>query len=124
MGRYYRGDIEGKFMFAVQSSDDASFFGGLMSEPNVVNYYFSNDALPDVQEGILTCETTLGDDFQKIEDFFKDKNGYNNEMFEKKLGWDSKKTKERLEWYARLKLGRQILECLEKKGECSFEAEL
>ncbi len=27
MGRYYNGDIEGKFMFAVQSSDDADFFG-------------------------------------------------------------------------------------------------
>jgi len=27
MGRYYNGDIEGKFWFAVQSSDDADFFG-------------------------------------------------------------------------------------------------
>ena len=28
MGRYYSGDIEGKFWFAVQDSDDAEFFGG------------------------------------------------------------------------------------------------
>ena len=27
MGRYYNGDIEGKFWFGVQSSDDADFFG-------------------------------------------------------------------------------------------------
>ena len=27
MGRYYNGDIEGKFLFAVQSSNDADFFG-------------------------------------------------------------------------------------------------
>jgi hypothetical protein len=27
MGRYYHGDIEGKFWFAVQSSNDADFFG-------------------------------------------------------------------------------------------------
>jgi hypothetical protein len=27
MGRYYNGDIEGKFWVAVQSSDDADFFG-------------------------------------------------------------------------------------------------
>ena len=27
MGRYYDGDIEGKFWFAVQSSDDGEFFG-------------------------------------------------------------------------------------------------
>ncbi len=28
-----------------------------------------------------------------------------------------------LEWYARLGLGQQILECVEKNGECNFEAE-
>jgi len=27
MGRYYHGDIEGKFMFGIQSSNDADFFG-------------------------------------------------------------------------------------------------
>ena len=27
MGRYYYGDIQGKFWFGVQSSDDASYFG-------------------------------------------------------------------------------------------------
>ena len=27
MGRYYSGDIEGKFWFAIQSSDDADYFG-------------------------------------------------------------------------------------------------
>ena len=29
-----------------------------------------------------------------------------------------------LEWYARLGLGKQILECVKEKGECQFEAEL
>jgi len=28
MGRYYRGDIEGKFWFGVQDSRDAEHFGG------------------------------------------------------------------------------------------------
>ena len=27
MGRYYNGDIEGKFWFGVQASNDADFFG-------------------------------------------------------------------------------------------------
>jgi hypothetical protein len=27
MGRYYQGDIEGKFWFGCQSSDDGEFFG-------------------------------------------------------------------------------------------------
>ena len=33
MGRYYTGDIEGKFWFALQSSNAASRFGGVESEP-------------------------------------------------------------------------------------------
>ena len=34
MGRYYNGDIEGKFWFGVQSSDDGDFFGSKGEEPN------------------------------------------------------------------------------------------
>ena len=34
MGRYYRGDIEGKFWFAVQQSDDADYFGVEGERPN------------------------------------------------------------------------------------------
>ena len=41
MGRYYSGDIEGKFWFGVQSSDDASFFGGVIEEPTEINYHFN-----------------------------------------------------------------------------------
>ena len=43
MGRYYNGDIEGKFWFGVQDSDDASFFGGEKVEPNYIEYYFEKD---------------------------------------------------------------------------------
>jgi sugar phosphate isomerase/epimerase len=39
MGRYYTGDIDGKFWFAVQSSDDADFFGQ-SGEPLEINYSF------------------------------------------------------------------------------------
>ena len=38
MGRYYDGDIEGKFWFGVQSSDDAEFFGAKEREPMFVEY--------------------------------------------------------------------------------------
>ena len=47
MGRYYSGDIEGKFWFGVQSSTAARRFGGSESEPNYINYYFSEDDLED-----------------------------------------------------------------------------
>ena len=42
MGRYYNGDIDGKFWFAVQSSDDADFFG-VQGESSYLSYYFSED---------------------------------------------------------------------------------
>jgi hypothetical protein len=46
MGRYYTGDIEGKFMFGVQSSDDANFFG-VEGESRSLDYYYSEeDTLP------------------------------------------------------------------------------
>lgn len=59
MGRYYSGDIEGKFWFAVQSSDDADFFGGDRSEPNYINYYFSEDDLPTIKKGVADCVKKL-----------------------------------------------------------------
>ena len=39
MGRYYNGDIDGKFWFAVQSSNDADFFG-VEGTPRFLDYYF------------------------------------------------------------------------------------
>ena len=39
MGRYYGGDIEGKFWFGVQSSSDADHFG-IEGQASELNYYF------------------------------------------------------------------------------------
>ena len=126
MGRYYNGDIEGKFWFGVQSSDDGDFFGSKGEEPNTfLNYHFTKDEhLKDIKKGIKECEKELGTWKEKLDKFFKDNNGYNAKMIEDQLGLKKEKTKELLEWYARLELGNQILECVMKQGECSFEAEL
>lgn len=56
MGRYYTGDIEGKFWFAVQSSDDADFFGVEGNEPSEIEYCYEEDNLPDVKEGVEKCK--------------------------------------------------------------------
>ena len=40
MGRYYTGDIEGKFCFAVQSSYAADRFG-FEGTPSYINYHFN-----------------------------------------------------------------------------------
>ena len=126
MGRYYNGDIEGKFWFGVQSSDDADFFGSKGEEPNqFLDYHFTKDEhLKDIKKGIKECEKELGTWKEKLDKFFKDNNGYNDKMIEDQLGLKKEKSKELLEWYARLELGNQILECVMKQGDCSFEAEL
>ena len=49
MGRYYNGDIEGKFMFAVQSSNDADFFG-VQGQEAYLHYYFDKDNSSKIQE--------------------------------------------------------------------------
>ena len=62
MGRYYSGDIEGKFWFGVQDSDDASFFGGEVVEPNYIQYPFDRERdMENVEKGLKTCYETEAD---------------------------------------------------------------
>ena len=124
MGRYYSGDIEGKFWFAVQSSEDASFFGGSENEPNYLNYYFGTNDLDDIKKGILTCKKELGTYKKKLKKFFKENNCYNDKDLSNKFNISQNKIKTILEWYARLELGEKILKCVEENNSCSFEAEL
>lgn len=124
MGRYYTGDIDGKFMFAIQSSDDADFFGD-EGQASHLNYHFDkDDHMTTIDKGIKTCTDTLGSWNEKLDKFFKENNGFNDEMLEKQIGLIKDKSKEVLTWYARLQLGRQIKKCVEENGSCSFEAEL
>ena len=123
MGRYYNGDIEGKFWFAVQSSTDASFFGGTETEPNYVGYYFDDTDLPEIKEGLDKCKKELGVWLKKMDKFFKDVNGYNDKIIAEH-GFDVKEFTAKLEWYARYRLGKKIYDCVKKQGSCEFEAEL
>jgi len=123
MGRYYNGDIEGKFWFAVQSSDDADFFG-VEGHYAYLHYYFDKDNMTTIDKGIKTCIDTLGSWKEKLDKFFKENNGYNDEMLEKQIGLKQEKAREVLQWYARLHLGQEIKKCVEEKEQCSFEAEL
>ena len=128
MGRYYNGDIEGKFWFAVQSSDDADFFG-VVGQANYISYYFDEDNLEDIQNGIKQCEEALGNNKAILDAFFNEHNGYNDEMiveyFKNKhdIITNEKFIHTLLGWYARLGLGNQILECVKENGSCSFDAE-
>lgn len=60
-----------------------------------------------------------------LEEYFASVNGYyNDEEAAEKLKISVKKFKELVTWLARLELGEKILDCVKKKGECWFEAEL
>lgn len=124
MGRYYNGDIEGKFWFGVQSSNDADFFGVEGYEPNYLNYYFSTEDLPNIKKGIKTCQKMLGKNKKKLDNFFKEKDSYADGELAKKLKITEDKATEILKWYARLELGTKILKCVEETGQCDFDAEL
>ena len=119
MGRYYSGDIEGKFWFAVQQSNCADRFGVEGQEPNYIEYYFSEENLEDVDAEILNIETALGDKLQMLKDFFSGVNGYNNEMLKKKGI-----TEHEVSEYADLLLGIKIRDCINANTECVFTAEL
>ena len=133
MGRYYHGDIEGKFWFGVQSSDDGTFFGA-QEYQNTIDYLV--DDIEQVKKGIEECRNNLGGNEKMLDDFFKDVHSYNEQMIidyykknthtnvEFDFEFPFERIKYLLAWYARLQLGKEILECVEKNGQCAFTAEL
>ncbi len=128
MGRFYDGSISGKFWFGVQSSNDAEFFG-VEGTQNFLNFYFEERDLPEIKEGIKTCNKKLKPYKTKLKNFFKEKKGYNNEQLITALDLKDEenatgKVAILLEWYARLELGEKILKCVKEEGYCDFEAEL
>ena len=119
MGRYYSGDIEGKFWFALQSSDAADRFGVTGSQPDELQYFFYEENLVEIEEEILNIENSLGEKKQILDKFFEEKNGYTDEDIQK-LGV----SRDELSDYADLGLGIKIRDCIKGNGECSFTAEL
>jgi hypothetical protein len=118
MGRYYNGDIDGKFWFALQGSDAADRFGVTGEQPSTLSYYFSEDDLEGVEEEIKNIEDSLGDKLQLIEKFFENNNGYNEKMLA-----EAGITTDELRDYADLGLGKQIRDSIKENGQCGFEAE-
>jgi hypothetical protein len=129
MGRYYSGDIDGKFWFGVQASDDADFFG-VTGSPSYIEYYFDLEDKDKVKNGIEKCESVLSTNLKRLDEFFDSNGGYNDQMlieywkekFEVELNKDS--ITEMLRWYARYYLGKKIFDCIEEQGQCGFSAEL
>ncbi len=124
MGRYYSGDIEGKFWFGLQSSNDADFFGVIGRDPNYLEYAFEETHLPSIRKGINECREKLGRYESEIKSFLASTNGYTDKQIEERLNLPKENTRTMLEWYARLQLGEKILAHVEKHRTCYFQAEL
>jgi len=129
MGRYYSGDIEGKFWFGIQSSNSADRFGVIGDYPQYLEYYFNEDHIPCVKKELLKIKKTYGEDIKLMKKFMEKNNSYNYDMLIKFCEENGKpktetEIKQILEELADYELGEKILKHLEENGECFFSAEL
>jgi hypothetical protein len=127
MGRYYDGDIQGKFAFGVQDSMAANRFGVRGEAPNYVDYYFCEDNIEDLESELKEMEKWFGE-YEKPIMTYHDLFGCDDKPIplEKYLlegGYESMNENQWAEYYD-YHLGRKILECIKAKGDCSFTAEL
>jgi len=123
MGRYYSGDIEGKFWFGIQASDDGEFFG---MEPNTsfIDYYVDDSDMDIIEQGLKKCKTQLRGYLTKMNKFFNGKHSYNEKHLSKVLNVNEETTHDLLVWYARLELGKKIHKQVLKDGSCYINAEM
>lgn len=119
MGRYYSGDIEGKFWFGVQASNAADRFGVIGEEPCYLTYCFDKEDLESVEDELKNIEETLGDKLQLITTFFNKCLTYTDDDI-KSMGITNNDISE----YADYRLGIKIRDCIKENSSCSFDAEL
>lgn len=130
MGRYYSGDIEGKFWFGVQSSDDPEFFGMKEQDRQYIDYFIDEEDLDEIKDGLRCCLEKLRHDHAKLSKFFEQTNGYNEQMivdwYKNQYGQEVgvQEVYAKLEWYARYGLGKKIYRRVKEQGYCGIEAEL
>ena len=122
MGRYYDGDINGKFWFGIQPSNAADRFGVTGCEPEYIDYYFTKEDLESVEAELKVIEDKLGNYRIAFKEFFNT-NNYNNDKALEDAGllelWNSNQSD-----YADLLLGYEIRDCIKETGSCTFTAEL
>ena len=117
MGRWYTGDIDGKFWFGLQSSTAADRFGVSYNEPNYVEYNFFEDDLEGVQEEIENILEDLGEKIEIMDKYFNSSDARDTLS-------DAGITNKEIGDYADLLLGIKISDCIKENGCCEFEAEL
>lgn len=128
MGRYYSGDIDGKFAFVIQNSDAADRFGVTGHPPNYLEYNYNEDDLEELQKELKNIEDAFGGHKPALKIYF---DLYKTEVdapltfssYLKEAGLPEL-TESQLSEYYDYVLGRKILDCIQETGSCSFDAEL
>ena len=112
--------------FAVQESNDADNFGVIGEPSSDLYYHFNEDNIRGINKELAKCRESIGTDSLEIMDrYFKKHRTESHQALDDlviKIGdTEYKKLKE---YYARIELGEQILQCIkENNGECSFSVE-
>jgi len=120
MGRYYNGDVNGKFMFAIQSSDAHERFGAVEEKSNYINYVVYRDSYAEICAELDAIKHKGHID--KVDKMFSEEGGYNDEI-KKKFGVSEKDLSE----YADYEIGMQLKEFFDDNpdiDECRFDAEI
>jgi len=115
MGRYYTGDIEGKFMFGVQGSDAGERFGAV--ESNVISYSVSRRCYDDIVKELKSIEKSGC--LERAEAIMR-------EGYEPKSHFAQTPERRDLEDYADYRMGMKIKQWFDdnpKEDYLSFEAE-
>tara|TARA_R110002049_G_scaffold170715_5_gene337341 strand:- start:84 stop:446 length:363 start_codon:yes stop_codon:yes gene_type:complete len=120
MGRHYSGDIEGRFMFAVQSSVAADRFGAKHNDPGYVEYYFDEDELVTLKSEL----EKLKPNYDVVNDFFEKRRSEGLNCYSQDDLKNSFITEQMISDYADYNLGKKIKDCIEEQGSCRFSAEL
>ena len=153
MGRYYNTSSgrEGKFMFGVQSSTDAEYFG---LQPCAIQYYASDNDVPKITEELdklydeldvpMEARLYYYKEYEDLSDFenkhlypkcfesvneedeegLKAHKGENRWGSYKGMGWVDFEIKGRAIVLARIRLALTILSDIQDDGYCDLNAEL
>lgn len=95
MGRYYSGDIEGKFMFAVQPSNAGERFEAFDIEPQYVEYCVNRESYEHIKKTLKEIQKTGA--VKRVKNMFDNENGYNDEI-QKKYNVSDKDMSEYADW--------------------------
>jgi len=119
MGRYYNGDVDGKFMFAVQSSDAHERFGARSEHSDYIPYVVCRESYAEICAELDSIKQKGHVD--KVNKMFKNEEGWNDEIQERYNVTDKD-----LSEYADYQIGLQLKEFFDDNpdlDECRFEAE-